>query len=475
MLALGVDIGTQSLKVVVVDASGDSLGTASESYAVDHPKPSWSEQPVERWEEALRAALPAALGEAGISADAVDAVGVSGQLDGCVAVDGAGKALSSCLIWMDRRAEDCLPSFDPESFRRRTGLVVDATHMAAKIRWLRRAGIPENARFHQPVSYLVEGLCGAYVFDHALASTTMLYDLDARDFADDLLEAFGVMRGQLPAIGEADSAAGRLSRQAARWSGLREGIVVAVGTGDDFATPLGAGIAAPGPMVSVLGTAEVVGSVASDLVIDEKALLETHAYPGGYFVENPGWLCGGAVAWARSLLGVKSDAEFDRLAAEVSPGCDGVLFLPALSGAMAPKWRAGARGAFYGMSAGHHAGHLARAVLEGCAFAMKDVRDRLLELGLAADPVVLLGGGARSDLWAQIRADLCDAVVEIPEELDTCAVGAARLALRALGASVSWQRPHGARRFWPRPAHTKTLAEAYRRYSQLFECLEPLY
>jgi xylulokinase len=406
---------------------------------------------------------------------------VAGQLDGCVAVGKGGLPLGPCLIWMDRRAERELPEL-PADFRARTGLTADPGHMAAKIAWLRRhAHGLSGARFHQPVSYLVERLCGESVMDHGLASTTMLYDLGQRDYDPELLARFAIDRAELPSLAAASDLAGTLTAAGAALCGLSPGIPVAVGTGDDFATPLGAGVAAPGVIACVLGTAEVVGGLCDRVVVDETGLVETHAFAApGFFVENPGWLSGGAVAWLRALIGAASDEELDAWADSTAPGADGVSFLPALSGAMAPEWVPSARGCFYGLSAAHQRGHLARALLEGCAFAMRDVVDRLVELGVPADAILLVGGGARSRTWSRIRADLLGRPVELSAVVDACPVGAAMLGAVAAGLSpdplAAAAAAAGAREtVEPDPGRRAAYHEAYARYRDLFESLRPLF
>src|SRR6266545_4800325 len=339
MAIVGIDAGTQSLKAVVTSDDLTLLGTATRAYGVDHPRPGWAQQDPHLWEEALAPAIGEALARARVAPSAVAALGVAGQLDGCVAVGESGQPLGPCLIWMDRRADRELPELPPH-FRQLTGLTADPGHMAAKIAWLRRhAHGLSRARFHQPVSYLVERLCGEFVMDHGLASTTMLYGLARRDYEPDLLARFGVDRAELPLLAEAGEAAGALSPSGAALCGLPAGIPVAVGTGDDFAAPLGAGVASPGVVVCVAGTAEVVGGLCERAVIDPAGLVETHGYAApGFFIENPGWLSGGAVAWLRALIGAADDEELDRWAATAPPGAGGVTFLPALSGAMAPEW-----------------------------------------------------------------------------------------------------------------------------------------
>ena len=456
-------------------------GQASRGYGFDQPRPGWAQQDPDVWEAALAPVVAEALARAGVAADRIEAIGVAGQLDGCVAVGKGGAPLGPCLIWLDRRAEREMPAL-PADFRARTGLVADPGHMAAKIAWLQRHAMGlAGARFHQPVSYLVERLTGRAVLDHGLASTTMLYGLGPRDYDPELLACFAIERASLPDIDEAGARAGTLSTSGAALIGLPAGIPVAVGTGDDFATPLGAGIVQPGDVAVVLGTAEVVGALCERAVIDPGGLVETHGYAtAGYFVENPGWLSGGAVAWLRGVLGAAGDAELDGWAESVSPGADGVSFLPALSGAMAPEWHAGARGCFYGLTAAHGRGHLARALLEGCAFAMRDVIDRLGELGVSTATPVLIGGGSRSRLWAQIRADLLGRAIAVSQVGDACPVGAALLAASAAGLlpdlAAAARSAAGARRtVEPDPRNRAAYDDAHARYRALFAALRPLF
>jgi len=482
-MIVGIDIGTQSLKVAVTDQALRVRGEAATPYRAQFPRPGWAEQDPALWERALGPTIARALGEAGATPAEIAAVGVCGQLDGCVAADADGRALTPCLIWMDRRAQAEIADVPAALIRTRAGVVLDAGHMAAKIRWLKRhdAGAAAAARFHQPVSYLVERLTGRAVMDHALASTTMVYAIDRRNFDSALLDCFEINGGELPALAEADSSAGPLSARGADLTGLPAGIPVAVGTGDDFSTPLGAGLLAPGRLAVVLGTGEVVGAVHPRLAVDESGFVETHAYPGGaYFLENPGWLSGGAAAWLCELLGVDGFGALDGEAATAPVGADGATFIPALTGAMAPEWNAQARGCFYGLTPSHGRPHLARALLEGCAFAMRDVADRLVEMGAEIRSLLLLGGGARSHLWAQMRADIMGLPALVPHRVDTSAIGAAMLAAVAAGlvadlrsAAELVQEP--VTPLAPVTANREAYENAYRRYRRLFNSLKPMF
>jgi xylulokinase len=479
VVVVGIDLGTQSVKAVACNEHLDVLGSHAIAQATAHPRPGWAEQDPRDWERALGPAIQGALMAAGVQASDVAVVAIAGQLDGCVPVDAHGAPLGPALIWQDKRAGDHVACADRARLFEITGQIPDAGHMAPKMRWLRAQGVA-FARCHQPVSFLVERLTGAASIDPAHASTTMLYDLLAGTWSAELLDAFELDAAMLPTLQPATALAGTLTQAGALLTGLPAGTPVAVGTGDDFATPLGAGIVTPGSIVCALGTAEVVGGLAEVPIFDVAAtrassdpwrtlaepMVETHAYPtGAFFVENPGWLSGGAVRWAQRLLGFASDADFDAAAAGAPPGADGLVFVPALSGAMTPVWRADARGTLHGLTAAHDRSHVARAILEGLAFASRDVAQRLVALGLPARDVVVLGGGGQSRLWTQIRADALGLSHRASAHTDTCPIGAAMIAAVAVGAlpdlvtAASLAPPHN-----PAAEPQRSLDEAYERY-----------
>lgn len=484
MLVIGIDLGTQSCKAVVCDEGLAVRGKHAVPCATSYPGPDAAEQDPAAWVAALLPAIGGALADAGARAEDIAAIAVAGQLDGCVAVDGDGAPLHPALIWQDRRAIAETAAADPRALFELTGQVADPSHMAPKIRWL-RARCPGAVRFHQPVTYLVERLTGEAVIDPALASTTMLLELAGAAgprWAQSLLDAFEISPAELPRILPACAIAGALTTEGARITGLRAGTPVAVGTGDDFATPIGAGVVGPGLAICAIGTGEVAGAVAAQPVLDRAAdepMLETHVYPtGAYYIENPGWLSGGAVRWAVGLLGLAGDAELDALAAAAPPGAGGVTFIPALAGAMTPVWRPHARGTLHGLAASHGRGHVARAVLEGLAFAARDVVDRLAALGLPAGRVLLLGGGSRSAVWAQLRADVLGVPHDVAASTETCPIGAAMIASVAAGvhgglAAAAALAPPPPRSFAP-GTHAVASDAAYRRYRVLVDQLAPL-
>lgn len=469
MRFVGLDLGTQSVKAVVCDERLALLGQHSVSYGTARPAPDAAQQDPYEWEKALAVAIGGALREATTRPEDIAALAIVGQLDGCVPVDAHGAPAHPALIWQDRRASAEAARVPPAELFAITGQVADASHMAPKIVWLREHGV-RAARWHQPVSYLVSRLTGEHVFEPALASTTMLLDLTTRAWSQRLLDGFAIDARELPALREACAAAGTLTPNGAVLTGLRAGTPVAVGTGDDFANVIGAGVTRPGRLVCAIGTAEVVGILSDTPVLDRvgaEPLVETHLFPaGGYFIEHPGWVAGGAVRWGASLFGLDDEA-FDAIALS---GSHGLTFLPALAGQMTPVWRPHVRGALLGLSLAHGAEQIASAIFEGLTFATRDVAERLRAMGLAFDEVLLVGGGARARSWGRLRANVLGVRHRVAANVDGSPLAAAMIAAVCAGAfpdlATAAQLVAPPRDGYE-PAGDPALDAAYRRYQAL--------
>jgi xylulokinase len=328
--------------------------------------------------------------------------------------------------------------------------------------------------------YLVGWLTGEVAIDHANASSTLLYDVGAAAWSDRLLDAAGLEAEMLPQVRDSTDVAGNLSAVAAERLGLTTDCKVVVGTGDEHGAALAAGLLRPGLVADVTGTAEPVAAVADELTLDEEGLVETHAHavPGTLLVENPGFVSGGSTLWLGESVLRRPQADVFSLAAEAPVGSDGVTFLPALSGAMSPRWNDAMRGAFAGLAMNHCDAHLARAVLEGCAYALRDIVDRLDALGLAGDEVRVVGGGARSALWLQIKADVINRPVRPVLAEEPTALGAAMLAGVAAGAfsdfddAVQRGVATAPEPILPNPERAAIYEEGYAAYRRLYDGIE---
>jgi len=486
---IGCDVGSQSLKGVLLDPSGRLAGEASRPYDLAFPRPGWAEQDPAAWLAALREVVRDLLEGAGLRPADVGTVGFASQVDGVVAVDGELRPLRPAIIWMDRRAESQAAALGRALPAKRvfalTGLNLDSSHVAPKILWLRDEQ-PEvfarSAAFLLPGSYVVAHLTGELVVDYSNASSTMVYDVRSRTWSAEMLAAADLDEARLGRIAPADEVAGSLHADGAAEIGLLPGTRVVVGCGDEHGACLGAGLVRPGVVCDITGTAEPVAVAAPEPIFDDTGLVETHAHADSrlWLIENPGFVSGGSIRWFLDNFSRTDYGSLDTAAALVPPGSDGLVFLPCLSGAMTPTWNGSARGVFYGLSMAHGVDHLGRAVFEGCAYGFRDIVDRFWEMGLGRDEIRVVGGGARSELWCQIKADVTGRPLRTLADPESTAVGAAMLAgvgegtFRTLDEAAEALVGFG-RSYEPDPATRGIYDEAYGLYRRLYATLEPAF
>jgi xylulokinase len=483
---IGVDVGSQSVKALLVDDHGEPVATASAPCAMSHPASGWAEQHPADWERALARTVREVRHCGGVGRDEVTMLALACQVDGLVALDGRRRPLRPAIVWLDRRATRqsvaLSDAVGEATLVTRTGLIPDSSHTAPKAMWLRDEE-PDHyraARWLAPVGGHLNGwLTGEVVQDHANASSTLLYDLRERAWSEELIAHAGLDPERLPPIRPAGDVIGPLRAEAADELGLSPQCRVIVGTGDDHAAAVGAGALAPGLVVDVTGTAEPVAVPSTEAVLDDERLVETHAHAVDdmLLVENPGFVSGGSTQWWAATQGI-SQSDLFALAELAPPGSDGALFLPTLSGSTAPRWNDRMRGCFAGLALSHEPAHLARAVLEGCAYALRDIVDRLAALQLAGDEIRVVGGGARAPLWLQIKADVTGRSVRPVQSDCATSSGAAMLAGVAAGsfADLAEAAAHSVRvaaePIVARPETAETYADAYGAYRRLFDGVE---
>jgi xylulokinase len=319
----------------------------------------------------------------------------------------------------------------------------------------------------------------------------MMLDLGTGDWCADACAAFEVEVGRLAPIRPAHDVLGRVAPWVREEAGLDEDVLVVLGCGDEMAATLGAGVVDPGVVCDVIGTAEPVCAVVAEPALDPEGVTELHPHAshGDWLLENPGWLSGGAYRWFRDEFGAGDNGAggpvtyelLDEAAAGIPAGSDGVIWVPALAGAMAPEWNADARAAWFGLTASHRHAHLIRAMLEGNAFALNDVLGAMGQAGLEPQQIVCVAGGARAQLLLQIRADVTGLPVTSPEDVETTARGAAMLAAVGAGmypdARSAAAGMRGKRRelVEPDPQRAEVYREAYARYRDLYAALRPLF
>lgn len=483
--AIGCDVGSQSLKAVVLSPTGEILATAGSPYQMIHKHSGWADQEPDWYIRALGEAVHEAVAAAGIDPADVAVIGLASQVDGVVPINRNRDPLRDAIIWLDRRAVE-----EAECLRRtvgvatafsRTGLNIDATHTGPKIMWLREH---EPHVFSEAVSmpsvggFLLAWMTGEIAQDHANASSTLFYDISTRAYSPDMLAAAGIDPAMMPQIRNSTDVVGTLLPHAAEVLGLTTKCQVIVGTGDEHGACVGAGGVSRDVVVDIAGTAEPVCVGSDRPLIDETGLVETHAHavPDFFLIENPGFVSGGNTLWLADVLGCTQGKVFE-LAQQSEPGARGVRFVPALSGAMAPRWNDLMRGAFYGLGMNHGPADLARAVIEGNAFAFTDIVRRLQEMELGGR-IRIVGGGRRSEFSLVTKATLAGCAVERVTTEETTAVGGAMLA--AVGAGLFGSIPECVDAVVqvapdptePDPTLKGALDAAYGEYRTLYDTLE---
>jgi xylulokinase len=442
-LVVGVDVSTTATKAVLQDAEGTVRAVGMSAYRYETPHPLWSEQDPALWWEATRIAVREALEAADTDAEAVEAVGLTGQMHGLVALDDRDEVLRPAILWNDQRTGAECDAIRGIVGRRRlieiTGNDALPGFTAPKLLWLRRhepdvwASI---AHVLLPKDFVRLRLTGEHALDRADGSGTILFDLAARDWSPEILDALAIEPRWLPPTFEGPMVTGTITEGAASATGLRAGIPVVAGGGDQAAAAVGVGSVVPGVSSLSLGTSGVLFTTTEGPAIESEGRLHAfcHAVPDRWHLMGVMLSAAGSLRWYRDALapGVAFE-ELVEEAAEVPPGSDGLLFLPYLTGERTPYPDPLARGAFVGLTVHHGRAHLTRAVLEGVAFGMRDSLELMRAAGIQPpDQIRATGGGSRSALWRRILADVLGASIVTTLSAEGAAQGAATLA--AVGA-----------------------------------------
>jgi xylulokinase len=424
------------------------LATATAEYPLHTPRPLWSEQDPSDWWRGTREAIQGALKSAGVDGSRVAGLGLTGQMHGAVFLDARDEVIRPALLWNDQRtAAECAEITERVGAARLIEIAGNPAltgFQAPKILWLRNHEPGHYARLARvllPKDYIRLKLTGVAAADASDAAGTLLLDLRARDWSGEILRALDIPRDWLPRVVEGPDVTGGLLPEVAAELGLPSGLPVIGGGGDNAAAAVGTGIVRTGVISSSIGTSGVLFAHADEIALDPQGRLHTfcHAVPGKYHLMAVTLSAGGSFQWFRNAmrqLGLSSlnYDELTRLAADIPIGAEGLVFLPYLTGERTPHLDPLARGAFVGLTARHSAGHLARAVMEGVTFSLRDGLEIMRSLGLPLGEVRATGGGGKSVLWRQMQADIYGAEVATLSAEEGPAYGAALLA--GVGAGV---------------------------------------
>lgn len=481
---LGVDVGTGGTRAIIVDRAGQVVASETcEHAAMQSAEIGWAEQDPEDWWRAAQVAI----GRVMRMAPRVEAVGLTGQMHGCVMLNGAGEVLRPALIWCDQRTQpQCDWIHRTIGYERLIELTCNPAlpnFTLTKLLWVREHE-PEIfkriAHVLCPKDYVRMRLTGEYATDVQEASGTLLLDVTHRRWSREIADACGIPMRWLPALFESSEVCGRVAEGAAGLTGLTAGVPVVAGAGDQGAGAVGMGILAPGSVSATVGTSGVVFAATDAPTKDARGRLHTfcHAAPELWHVMGVTNGAGLSLRYFRDTFAPQcSYDELTSLASAVPAGSEGLLWAPYLFGERTPHLDPHARAAFTGVTASHTLGHFVRAVMEGVAFSLKDSFTLFAELRLPVETIRLGGGGARSSLWRQIQADVYDHPVELLEAEEGGAFGAALLAGTGAGA---WPSIHAACAATVRaattivPTHAGEMQEAYSRYRRMYPALQEI-
>ncbi len=491
-IILSIDIGTSSAKALLLEAeSAQVLGTASHEYGVDKPTADRAEQDPDSWWDAVAVIVPQVMAQTGTLPDAVIAIGLTGQMHGTVMLDEAHKPVHPAIIWADQRSrgavEALIDQFGTDDYAQLTGTLPATGFMVSTLLWIAQNKADLLDATHHivlPKDYVRLKLTGNIATDISDAASTGMFDVSHGNWAQSITDFVGVDVTKLPSVLESTQIAGRLTQRASQTLGLAVGIPVIAGCADQPAQALTNGLVGTGIASVTIGTG---GQVFVPLMrkngddpipTDPRLHVFNHALPDQWYVLGAILSAGASLKWLRNVTGLASNpnayAILSAEASRVAVGSDGLIFLPYLSGERTPHMDSMARGAFIGLSDYHGRGHLARAVMEGVIFALKQTLDISVSLAGDIDQLIIAGGGAESALWRQIQADIFGLSLQKSTQPEQTSTGVALLAGLGVGvyrsyedASARIQRPDGAI-----SAH---IAENHARYMSLFDQFNHLY
>jgi xylulokinase len=424
-LLAGLDIGTSSVKGLLITPDGEIVARAAAAHRLSTPRPGWAEQDPEDWWTGARAVLDD-LALAG----PIAAIGLSGQMHGLVALDARGRVLRPAMLWNDQRtAAECAEieqRIGLDELIARTGNRALPGFTAPKLLWLRRHEPDVYARIAHvllPKDYVRLRLCGEYATDVTDASGTLLFDVAGRRWSDRVVAALDVDPAWLPVALESPALSGHAAG----------GVPVAAGAGDQAAGALGVGVdrgGRAGIVSIVLGTSGVVFAASDAFAADRAARVHAfcHAVPGAWHSMGVMLSAAGSLQWLHDTVAPETGfASLVSDAAAWQPGVEGLTFLPYLAGERTPHADPDARGAFVGLSLRHDRAALVRAVLEGVAFGLRDGFDLVSEMSGRPALGRVSGGGARSGLWLQILASVLELALQRTAVDEGASFGAALL------------------------------------------------
>ena len=435
---MGIDLGTSSVKTIVMDYSGTIIAIASEEYPINTPMKGYAEQHPEIWWEATVKTIQRVLQKPNVDKHLIKSIGLSGQMHGMVLIDKTGSVIRPAIIWCDQRSKSQVDELYNKIGKDELGQLtlnpIATGFQTASLMWIKENEPEIYERTYKvilPKDYIRLKLTGEIYTDITDASSTLAFNTSKKEWATNLIKNIGLDIEKYPKCGAPTDIAGSVTENASRQTGLMQGTTVVYGGGDQPMQAVGNGIVTPGTISSTIGTGGQIFTPINEPIYDK--LLRTHTFCNAV---NGTWnimgasLCAGlSLRWFSE--NVIKDSDFKKIdceAMKLLPGCEGLLFLPYLTGERTPHMDPNARGVFFGLSLRHSYVHMARAIMEGVVFALKDSLEIFGSLGIKADRIIASGGGTKSKLWLQIQSDIFGREVYTTKTTEQACVGAAIVA-----------------------------------------------
>jgi xylulokinase len=486
---MGIDLGTSSVKVIILDQNGRLLSSAAREYSFDMPYPGWAEQDPLTWTAAALSAMQQAVSAADLASRPVDAIGLSGQMHGMVCVDAAGSPVRPAILWADQRSaaqvQRVYQTVGAKRLGEWTANPLAAGFMLASWLWLAENEPDTARRTHSlvlPKDVLRFALTGQLGVEMSDASSTLLFDTVRRGWSHELAQALGVNPGLLLPPHEAVETAGGLTNETARAVGLRAGTPVIYGGSDQGMALLGQGIVQPDQLLCSVSTGGQLVAPLDYPIYDAQLRTHTfcHVLKDQWYLEAATLSAGLSLRWLRDNLFM--GMSYNQLAdlAEQAGSSDGLFFLPHLAGERTPYMDAASKAGFWGLTLHHNQGQLVRAVLEGVIFSMRVCLDLLVELGAPVERVTASGGGTRHPLWLRLMADIFDRPIYQTQTSEASATGAAMLAGVNSGvfpdAETACRQAvrQSAEIIRPDPAAVEVYRESYKTFVRLYPVFHQL-
>ena len=482
---LGVDLGTSSVKIVVMNEAGEVTAAVSEDYDLSYPKIGWAEQNPEDWWKATRDGIRDIIKNTNIAGESIKGIGFSGQMHGLVLLDKEGNVLRPAILWCDQRTQDECDYLNNEVGQDKlslyTGNMALTGFTAPKLLWVRRHEkeiFDKIAHVLLPKDYIRYKLTGEFATDVSDASGMLMLDVKERKWSREMLDIIQIDEKVLPRVYESWQVTGKLTKEVAEYTGLTEDTVVVGGAGDQAAGAVGAGIVKSGILSVALGTSGVVFASSDNYEVDEGNRLHSFCHSNGKW-HQMGVMLSAASCLKWWVKDINKDAEgdaFENLLKEAGSapvGSSGVVFLPYLMGERTPYSDPNAKGVFFGLNITSSRADMTRAVLEGVCFGLRDSLEILRSLKVPVEAVRVSGGGAKSPLWRQILADIFEVKVQVINSKEGPAYGAAILA--AVGCGVYDTVDEACEKLIKVTDSVEPIAENVENYNKIYNVYNGLY